>query len=337
MDKDRGMKRFGLSVVFLNILSFCIAATVWEGTAAVSVEGELPEEGLYIATGSLPQNTMVDITNLVNGNTVRVTIMSDLELPGLLALLSPETAERIGLSRVSLARIRMTLSEIEEAVYSSGGAASGGEGDYVITEDDEDAAGYYEDAGYVYDDYTDEDFAPENSVPVAPGPEPPPAPPPAVKSPPQQAPNQGAYEYSLIPAEERPPSAPPPPAPAPPAAPPAQTPRVSAPPVQTPPRASAPPAQPSGYADPRFSVPVITVLERGKYYLQLGSYIAAEVVESELTRIGRMYPLTIQRAEKDGYPFYRILIGPISRGESAALLQRFRDNGYRDAFIRHGN
>jgi cell division septation protein DedD len=83
-----------------------------------------------------------------------------------------------------------------------------------------------------------------------------------------------------------------------------------------------------------FSVPVISTLEKGKYYLQLGAYNRPEAVERELSKIGQTYPMAILEVESAEKTLYRILLGPVNLGESSALLQRFRGNGYRDAFIR---
>jgi cell division septation protein DedD len=102
---------------------------------------------------------------------------------------------------------------------------------------------------------------------------------------------------------------------------------------------TAPPVQgrgPAGAAARPFSAPQITRLEKGKYYLQLAAFSKAELVEPELARIGKAYPLVIETAERQAKPLYRILVGPVSPGESGALLNRFKKIGYADAFIRPG-
>jgi cell division septation protein DedD len=81
-------------------------------------------------------------------------------------------------------------------------------------------------------------------------------------------------------------------------------------------------------------VPVISRLEQGKYYLQLGAFSRAEAVELELARIGGAYPLAVQNGGSPENPVYRILLGPVTPGESGALLRRFKGSGYGDAFIR---
>ncbi|MDR0689895.1 MAG: SPOR domain-containing protein [Spirochaetaceae bacterium] len=88
---------------------------------------------------------------------------------------------------------------------------------------------------------------------------------------------------------------------------------------------------------PFFSVPVITSLEPGQYYLQLGAFGMIELVEAELSRIGKNYPLVIQGGGNPQTPLYRILLGPVNLGESGALMQRFKSLGYEDAFIRQGS
>jgi cell division septation protein DedD len=95
-----------------------------------------------------------------------------------------------------------------------------------------------------------------------------------------------------------------------------------------------PTQEPSHSLGPRFSVPLISELEKGKCYLQLGAFTRPESVESALSRIGQTYPLTVQAAGNPEQPLYRVLLGPVNLGESGALLQRFKGNGYQDAFIR---
>lgn len=86
-----------------------------------------------------------------------------------------------------------------------------------------------------------------------------------------------------------------------------------------------------------FSIPTITSLEAGQYYLQLIAYNRLEQVESAVSSIGRAYPLSVQTAGPSENPVYRLLIGPLNLGESGALLQRFKGLGYKDAFIRQGS
>ncbi|MDR2048039.1 MAG: SPOR domain-containing protein [Treponema sp.] len=96
-----------LGVVFLLLFASLSGASVWEGAAAVSSGGEFPDSGFYVATNSFPRNTVVDITNLETGKTVRGIVAANLDSPGLLAIISKECAEAVGLQSRSIGRIRM--------------------------------------------------------------------------------------------------------------------------------------------------------------------------------------------------------------------------------------
>ena len=83
-----------------------------------------------------------------------------------------------------------------------------------------------------------------------------------------------------------------------------------------------------------FQVPLISGLERNKWYVQIGVYTQSNHVENEISRIGTNYPLAIQNIGTDTNPSFRILLGPLNQGEGAAMLQRIRSIGYTDAFLR---
>jgi cell division septation protein DedD len=436
-----------------------IGASVWEGAASIAPGGDLPDGGYYAATNSFPRNTVVDITNLETGKSIRVIVAAGLETPGLLAVLSREAAEIIGLRPRSIGRIRMTqpsdpvaFSRFTEGLSSNGdpdydpralvaadprAAAlvnepypgeeepaspagrevppaalseteppfdTGYDGDEIV-----DIAGFYDpaaalsadeappedegiirepDLAWVYEPETDEaaktaeiteEWEPEETPETAdageaadieateppetnmpPGWEPETgltiAEEPDVPEPQNETPGGGEYDYTLVPTEERPPEEYPdytlPPEAEISSLPPAGSPEAAAGPatideslfVKPIEEAAAEPPYPehpgdsgSSTASALFSVPVIHNLERGKYYLQLGAFSRSESAESELNRIEKTYPLTIQNGGSAEKPIYRILVGPVNLGESGALLQRFKSIGYRDAFVRSGS
>lgn len=502
----------------LGALVFCLSASVWEGAAAVGLNGELPEGGFYVATKSFPRNTVVDVTNLESGKTIRAIVASTLDSPGLLTVLSREAAEVIGLQSRSVGRVRMTMPS-DPVAFSrfTEGLGSNGDPDFdprasvaantavsgqplpgqplpnplgpavppmtalepAYPDPWNLAASPYPQTapvealtndGNKYD-YTGPSAEPVEEIP-APGPlyfadaaetyDPPPAraaddsivpepfpllawtrpeegnPETALTEPPlvpeifntlpsiqnvigvngdvePPYPQESAellgfpetapypapvladpYGFSLIPAPERPPEGGgynilPPEAEIPPlentppalsqapededfhidpslfidplpesaalaAEPAPESPRESPPesppvPPETPPAPEAPSAAETFLAadetpgrgavsaptePPRaaFSVPLISRLERGKYYVQLGAFSRPETAEFEISRIGPSYPLTIQAGGSQEKPLYRVLLGPVNLGESGALLQRFRGNGFNDAFIR---
>jgi len=91
----------------------------YEGAAAISAN--FPTSGVYVATNAFPRNTMVELTNLGTGQTTRAVVTAGLDAPGLLAELSREAAEAVGLPSRSIGRIRiravsepMAFSRIED-------------------------------------------------------------------------------------------------------------------------------------------------------------------------------------------------------------------------------
>ena len=405
------MKKFTLALLLAAVIFILLGASVWEGAAAVSMD--FPESGLYAATNSFPKNSVVDLTNLETGKTVRVIITSGLDTPGLLALVSQEAAEAIGLRSRTIGRIRMIAPQDPIAFSRFSEEYLSGDPDYdplaavenvygkdtvtpadtsialdepdnawddtdiattpILPEDTADIVGIVDIvdivdtadmadmadgslAGDVFpvdmDDIPDtadtidlaadawdpipaepdldsEDLfidIPETSdaiamvpssrdpvltdlpVDIIPAPVDVIVPEPVITPPPEEpvyTPTPADtldYSYTLIPAEERPPE----------------------------------PAyiQPGTTVPQIFSVPAVSELEHGKYYLQLGAYSQSATVEQELSKIGKGYPLTVQSIVLSGKPVYRILIGPVNQGESGALLKQFHARGYKDAFIK---
>jgi hypothetical protein len=435
-----------VSCVLPALLLFT-GASVWEGSAAVSVAGELPEGAYYVATNSFPRNTVVDVTNLENGRTIRVIVAAGLDSPGLLAMLSRNAATAIGVQLRGIGRIRMTapsdpvaFSRFTEERELSGDSRSAAPNAVVssalrtATVGDL-AAPTPEDRFYSTVINKPESYTPpavaypqDGSVQKEPQPawilreaetppeitetpypdaaaplyDPPllavPTPEPAQPQPMLVAPAaQGPYpntslssspyawqtsppyiappaeapalppdsRITLEPAEARPPSAaskellpiPPPPQqarpgasgddtyldpryfigpipqPARPSQPPARI--VNAPQPETqraapPPQAAAVPAQ----GESIFSVPLISRLEDGKQYVQIGAFTRPDTLETAVAHTGKSYPLAIQTGGSDNTLVYRLLIGPLNAGESAAALQRLRNGGFPDAFVR---
>ncbi|MDR0447417.1 MAG: SPOR domain-containing protein [Treponema sp.] len=92
------------AVLFLPVISLW-GTSFWEGTAAVSAN---PQPGFYIETNSFPKNTVVEIKNLETEKTIRAIVIAGLDAPGLLAVLSREAAETVGLQSRTVGRIRIT-------------------------------------------------------------------------------------------------------------------------------------------------------------------------------------------------------------------------------------
>ena len=119
------------------------------------------------------------------------------------------------------------------------------------------------------------------------------------------------------------------PQPARPPQPPARIINAPQPAPQTPPQAAVPAASGS-----IFSVPIISQLEGGKQYVQIGAFTRPDTLETAVYRANRSYPLAVQTGGSNDTLVYRLLIGPLNAGESAAALQSVRSRGFPDAFIR---
>jgi hypothetical protein len=401
-------------------------ASVWEGSAMVSVSGELPEGAYSVATNSFPNNTVVDVTNLENGRTIRVIVTAGLDSPGLLAMLSQNAAASIGIPNQGIGRIRMKESS-DPTAYShfadepSSAGAGGAALDKPETVSSTAAAGdlagatpedsFYSSVINQPETYTPEpvDYPADGAVRVEPQPNwvpgqeesaqgieelPYPASPqdtqtapaampfyipdtqaaqaPVPASPPPYAPAAPAPQAAvtpplpssiiiLVPAEERPPEGSvriPPgtiigPIPL------HQLPWVSggdstmnpqsfispigpnqqsaAVPRLTAPQATVSPAPPQAPNGLTFSVPMVTQLEKGKHYVQIGAFTRPDVLETAAARFNRNYPMTVQTGASPSSIIYRLLVGPLNAGESGAVLQQVKNSGYPDAFVRNGS
>jgi cell division septation protein DedD len=106
------------------------------------------------------------------------------------------------------------------------------------------------------------------------------------------------------------------------------------PPIESPAYSPAAPVV-SGNTQP-FKAPLVSRLERGKWYVQLGAYTKADLVDDAVRRAGSGNPVIVHNAGTDANPMFRVMLGPFSQSESKTVLQRFRNKGY-DAFLRKGN
>ena len=373
------MKKVWLYAIVCVSLIVFVNASVWEGAAAASSKGELPDSGLFIATNAFPVNTMVEVTNLDNGKTVRVMTSTHLDAPGLLAMLSKDASDSIGLPARALGRIRISQTDDPAVSFKlESEFSSSNDPDYnpalfvamngipVFEERVDDGLGNHRtESGELIVDLPESARTPERTHEEYPS---------AVIH------REPEYDLSLVPAEIRPPEkevvideshlipgiaqentpeaakeeidpnhlieAIPEEAPrvaeAAPEIPPEHL--IEAIEVEETPRvAEAVPEQPPEYTPPAstppqasFSVPRISSLERGKYYVQIAAYSKIETVESELAKIDYRLPRAVMSAGSPDKPVYRILIGPLNLGESGALLQRFKLD-FKDAFVRQGS
>ncbi|MDC7235015.1 MAG: hypothetical protein PQJ58_17405, partial [Spirochaetales bacterium] len=78
---------------------------------------------------------------------------------------------------------------------------------------------------------------------------------------------------------------------------------------------------------------IVSQLEKGSSYIQLGAYSTSESIYSEIEAIEARYPMIVWTESRGGAPIYKLLIGPLTEDETGVLTYRFRDSGYADLFL----
>jgi hypothetical protein len=293
-------KIFSLASIAASVFML-VSASVWEGTAAVGEN--LPDNGFYLATNSFPVNTIVEVINLENNISAILIVSSSLENSGLLALLSKDAADFIGLNNIGRIQMRerddqVTYSGLGERMFFSGDP-NYGSGENAVDEKTDSIEYITIPDGY--------DLA---MIP-------------AENRPPEYW-KEPDLDYFIPPVPAVPPAA--------------IQPEIYEPPVinvipPVPERTVAPYVQ-TGSAT-TFSAPLIQGFEKGMYYVQIGAYRTVKTVESEILKVDKNLPVALMRIESEDGPIYRVLIGPLNLGEGGAVLQRYRAV-YKDAIMRVG-
>jgi hypothetical protein len=76
-------------------------------------------------------------------------------------------------------------------------------------------------------------------------------------------------------------------------------------------------------------------LKRGRvYFVQLGAYSDEALARSLEAIYSKDYPIEIYAAKSGERGIYRVLVGPLSKDESGAVLYWFKARGFKDAFVR---
>jgi rare lipoprotein A (peptidoglycan hydrolase)/cell division protein FtsN len=84
----------------------------------------------------------------------------------------------------------------------------------------------------------------------------------------------------------------------------------------------------------RVEVETSTVLSKNQYYLQIGAYKKKEIAE-RIAKSYTSYPMNIVATKSERDTMYKVLIGPLKKDESGAVLYWFKAKGYKDAFLKY--
>jgi len=112
----RGLLLLLLALAFLPALA--AQESSWDGNAAVVRKGEFDSPGLFAASDSFPQGTLLRVENPQNGKAVQVTVVDRINGRGnVFLLLSEQAAAVLGLSPSEVIRVkaRVLIASIDSA------------------------------------------------------------------------------------------------------------------------------------------------------------------------------------------------------------------------------
>ncbi|UTC74121.1 SPOR domain-containing protein [Treponema sp. OMZ 792] len=81
---------------------------------------------------------------------------------------------------------------------------------------------------------------------------------------------------------------------------------------------------------------VSSKLEKGKTYVQIVVYNDKYNRDEVVKKYGKNYPIVIEESFVKNNTRYTIFIGPLQPQETGAVLERFKQLGFKDAFLRKG-
>jgi hypothetical protein len=131
-------QKFAIHTLLMFLLSIVLGqgpvySEDLEGSAAVALQGDLPESGFVAASNSFSRNTTVNVTNLESGKTTQVVVIKGLDINsyGILLTLSRDAANAIGIYSRDIVRVRVTLPS-DSAAFSrfNDGRSFSGDPDY---------------------------------------------------------------------------------------------------------------------------------------------------------------------------------------------------------------
>ena len=82
--------------------------------------------------------------------------------------------------------------------------------------------------------------------------------------------------------------------------------------------------------------PVSSKLEKGKTYVQIVIYDDKYNRDDVLKKYGKKYPMVVEERLVKNNTRYTIFVGPLKPDETGAVLERFKQLGFKDAFLKKG-
>lgn len=75
-------------------------------------------------------------------------------------------------------------------------------------------------------------------------------------------------------------------------------------------------------------------LKKGELYIQIAVYNDKFIADSVVQKHGKQYPMVIEESEKRGKTLYTVFVGPLQHEETGAVIERFKQWGFKDAFLK---
>lgn len=340
------MKRFGIilmmSVFAAGFIMAASSSVAWEGRAAKGNAEAFPSGGNYAQSRIFSKGEIVDVVNTSNGKSTTVVITGSTDLSGVLVLLSPTAASAIGVESGYDTTVRVSrkndyvkentltpVAPVAQADPDTNPSAALPSAYANVVSAPEPQRQPVEQLPPVKEEVAET----TPSVKEIPDPI---VPPPAKE---ERKTVVSAYDYSLLP---------PPP-------------KEEVAPIQQNfyvcPKCSEvkkeeqlcdkcrnklnqstyTPSAPAPLAKSDSSVPfpelMISQYEAGKFYVQLGVYRDVKNLTNIVNKYRGRYPVSVKASERTPGG-YEMLIGPLSQDEYRATLNRFRKEGFADAFVK---
>jgi hypothetical protein len=93
---------------------------------------------------------------------------------------------------------------------------------------------------------------------------------------------------------------------------------------------------PPATVPPKAPVAAAAVLEKGRYYIQIGAYGSEASAKDAVLSVGKNFGAVLQKVTAKGKDTWRVYVGPLTRDESGVALVRVRALGFKDAFVKSG-
>jgi hypothetical protein len=84
----------------------------------------------------------------------------------------------------------------------------------------------------------------------------------------------------------------------------------------------------------KMNLPYITSFVKDSFYVQIASYSDPVHVKNIVEKYGKKYPIAVERSTSTSGEILKVFIGPVQKDEYGAVLDRFKNLGFKDSFVK---